>query len=68
VKQNVVFINRYKTFQNKDGYYFELYTPTGIPIAKSIFYTSEMERDTHIPLLIKFARFAPVEDSFLHVS
>jgi uncharacterized protein YegP (UPF0339 family) len=63
VKQNVIFINRYKCLNSKEGYYFKLFTASGKPIVKSSFFQTSMERALQIKLLMHSARFALVENS-----
>jgi hypothetical protein len=62
VKQNVIFINRYKCLNSKEGFYFELFTASGKAIAKSRFFPTYMERALQIKSLMHSARFAPVEN------
>jgi uncharacterized protein YegP (UPF0339 family) len=63
VKQNVIFINRYKCLNSKEGYYFELFTASGKSIAKSSFFPTHIERALQIKSLMHSARFAPVEST-----
>jgi uncharacterized protein YegP (UPF0339 family) len=63
VKQNVIFISRYKCLHSKEGYYFELSTASGKPIVKSSFFPTARERAVQIQSLMHAARFAQVDNT-----